>query len=147
MLHRSLRELSLVLLLKHLRRMPNLLLLSMFVKIHWVDSTMKNLRGSFAKNIPLWMAIHFFALNSPNACWKPEHPYRSLWKPFVREGYIEPRSEIPERVSMPNVESIFSEERQAGVGDCGIVLVGDAAVVAEDLPFFRLDHSEQAIDG
>lgn len=48
---------------------------------------------------------------------------------------------------MPNVESNFSEERHAGVGHGRIVLVGDAAVVAENLPFFRLDHSEQAIDG
>lgn len=48
---------------------------------------------------------------------------------------------------MPNVESNSSEERHAGVGDGGIILIGDAAVVAKDLPFFRLDHSEQAIDG
>ncbi len=31
------------------------------------------------------------------------------------------------------------EERQAGVGDGGIVLIGDAAVVAEHLAFFGLD--------
>ena len=45
------------------------------------------------------------------------------------------------------VLAVESEKRHAGVGDGGVVLIGDAAVVAENLPFFRLDQSEQAIDG
>ena len=44
-------------------------------------------------------------------------------------------------------EPLLSEKCEAGVGHGRVVLIGDAAVVAEDLPFFRLDHSEQAIDG
>ncbi len=40
-----------------------------------------------------------------------------------------------------------SEERHAGVGDGGVVLIRDAAVVADDLSFFSLDQSQQAIDG
>lgn len=34
-----------------------------------------------------------------------------------------------------------SRKRQAGVGNGGIVLVGDAAIVAENLAFFGLDQS------
>lgn len=45
MVHRSSRDLSLLFLLKHLKRIPNLLLLSMFVKIHSVDFAIKNLLG------------------------------------------------------------------------------------------------------
>ena len=44
-------------------------------------------------------------------------------------------------------EPPLSEKCEAGVGHGRIVLVSDAAVVAKDLPFFRLDHPEQAIDG
>jgi hypothetical protein len=39
------------------------------------------------------------------------------------------------------------EERHAGIGDGRVVLIRDTAVVAEDLPFFGLDQSQQAIDG
>lgn len=38
------------------------------------------------------------------------------------------------------------KKRHAGVGDGGIVLVRNAAVIAEHLAFFGLDESEQAVD-
>jgi hypothetical protein len=40
-----------------------------------------------------------------------------------------------------------SEKRHAGIRHGGVVLVGDAAVVAENLPFFGLDQPEQGVDG
>ncbi len=40
-----------------------------------------------------------------------------------------------------------SEEHEAGVGDGGIVLIGDTPIVAKDLAFFCLDQSQQTVDG
>lgn len=40
-----------------------------------------------------------------------------------------------------------SEECHASVGGGGIILVGNAAIVAKDLAFFSLDQSQQTIDG
>ena len=35
------------------------------------------------------------------------------------------------------------EERHAGVRGCGIVLIGDTAIVPENLTFFRFDQTQQ----
>lgn len=43
--------------------------------------------------------------------------------------------------------SYVLEERHAGVRDGRVVLIGNPAIVAEHLPFFSLDQSQQAIDG
>ncbi len=40
----------------------------------------------------------------------------------------------------------LSEERHAGVGHGGVVLIRNAPIIAENLAFFGLDQSQKAID-
>lgn len=46
-----------------------------------------------------------------------------------------------------DIQRIRLEEHEAGVGDGGIVLIGDTPIVAKDLAFFCLDQSQQTVDG
>ena len=39
------------------------------------------------------------------------------------------------------------EEGHAGVGDRRVVLIGDAPVIAQDLPFFGLDQAQEELSG
>ena len=66
--------------------------------------------------------------------------------PWLVELFREYVCSIPATLVTHDRHNEASEERQAGVGDGGIVLVGDAAVVAEDLAFFGLDQSQQTVD-
>ncbi len=45
------------------------------------------------------------------------------------------------RYDHTNETNLELEERHAGVGHGGVVLISDAAIIAQDLSLFRLDQS------
>ena len=67
---------------------------------------------------------------------------------LCNEAYV---VQYVEQATENAVEDLFQqprlEEGHCGIGDGGIVLVGNASVIAKDLPFLGLDQPEQAIDG
>lgn len=65
----------------------------------------------------------------------------------TKDIYLMTMMDVPTPKCRKDPMERLSEERQAGVGDGGIILIGDAAIVTEDLAFFGSDQSQQAVDG
>jgi hypothetical protein len=60
-------------------------------------------------------------------------------------GYVE--DSVEPRTKLGTLSAACLEEGHRGKGHRRIVLIGNPAVVAQHLPFFRLDQSQQGVDG